>query len=269
MTDHADVPKAGEPAGRRTRRRVRIVHKSAYSPQFYLTAPTPCPYLEGRTERKVFTHLAGPRAAEFNEVLTQGGFRRSQNIAYRPTCENCRACISVRVAVDRFDPGRSLRRVAKRNIDVSSERVAAEPTTEQFALFREYIDARHSTGGMADMTSLDYTMMIQDTQVETQVVEYRRNEDGVFGETGSGDLLGVALADRLSDGLSMVYSFFDPDEDTRSLGSYMILDHIERARMLGLPYVYLGYWVPGSRKMDYKRRFQPQEHLTPDGWRAL
>lgn len=244
-----------------------MTQHSRDTPQFYLTAPSPCPYLEGQEERKVFTHLVGARATELNDLLTHGGFRRSQSIAYRPACEACRACVSVRVLAARFRPTRSMRRVAERNEDVVGEMRNPHPTSEQYSVFRSYLDARHRDGGMADMTVLDYAMMIEDSHVDTRVVEYRRRgpDSGINGR-GAGSLLAVALTDVLSDGLSMVYSFFDPDADDRSLGTLMILDHIERARTMGLDYVYLGYWVQGSRKMDYKGRFLPQERLLPTGW---
>jgi arginine-tRNA-protein transferase len=244
-----------------------VTQHSRDTPQFYLTAPSPCPYLKGQDERKVFTHLVGPRAGELNELLTHGGFRRSQSIAYRPACETCRACISVRVVTNDFKPSRNMRRVAARNADLVGEMRGAAPTSEQYSVFRAYLDARHRDGGMVDMTVLDYAMMIEDSHVDTRVVEYRRRgpDTGITGR-GAGDILAVALSDVLSDGLSMVYSFFEPGEGERSLGTYMILDHIERARKMGLPYVYLGYWVPGSRKMDYKGRFLPQERLLPSGW---
>jgi arginine-tRNA-protein transferase len=121
---------------------------------------------------------------------------------------------------------------------------------------------------MADMTVLDYAMMVEDSHVDTRIVEYRRRgpDTGINGR-GAGDLLAVALTDVLGDGLSMVYSYFDADQAWRSLGTFMILDHIDRARRMKLAYVYLGYWVPGSRKMDYKGRFLPQERLTGDGWK--
>ena len=242
-----------------------MTRHSRDTPQFYLTAPSTCPYLPGRQERKVFTHLVGERAADLNDLLTQGGFRRSQSLAYRPACENCRACVSVRVLVDEFRSTRSLRRVRQRNADVSSEMRVATPTSEQYGVFRAYLDARHPDGGMADMSLLDYAMMIEDSYVYTCMVEYRRR----CPENGSGrrrDLLAVAFTDVLNDGLSMVYSFFEPGEGRRSLGTLMILDYIARARRMGLGYVYLGYWVRGSRKMDYKARFLPQERLGPDGW---
>jgi len=234
-----------------------VTQHSRDTPQFYLTAPSPCPYLGGKEERKVFTHLVGERAGELNNILTQGGFRRSQSIAYRPACEGCRSCVSVRVIAKEFQPTRSMRRIANRNADVASEMKIAVPTSEQYAIFRGYLDSRHRDGGMADMTVLDYAMMVEDSHIETRIIEYRRRD---------GELLAVALTDVLGDGLSMVYSFFEPDEAARSLGTLMVLDHIARAQRMGLAYVYLGYWVRGSRKMDYKGRFLPQERLTPDGW---
>ena len=238
-----------------------MTQHSRDTPQFYLTAPSPCPYLAGKEERKVFTHLVGERAAELNDLLTHGGFRRSQSIAYRPACESCRACVSVRVVVDDFRPTRSMRRVLDRNHDISGEMRAAVPTSEQYSVFRAYLDSRHHDGGMADMTVLDYAMMVEDSHVSTKMVEYRRRTSD-----GRGELLAVALTDVLGDGLSMVYSFYEPELADRSLGTLMILDHIARARRMGLAYVYLGYWVRGSRKMDYKGRFLPQERLMPEGW---
>jgi arginine-tRNA-protein transferase len=237
------------------------------APQFYLTAPSSCPYLPGKEERKVFTHIVGKRARELNEILTQGGFRRSQTIAYRPACESCRACVSVRVVVDDFRPSGNMRRVLKTNRDLIGTLVPNRPSSDQYSLFRRYLDDRHTDGGMVDMTVLDYSMMVEDSHVETRIIEYRRRgpDSGINGR-GRGRLLAVSLTDVLSDGLSMVYSFFEPDAADRSLGTFMILDHIEQARRMGLPYLYLGYWVEGSRKMDYKARFRPHERLMPQGW---
>ncbi|MCF6321765.1 MAG: arginyltransferase [Rhizobiaceae bacterium] len=237
------------------------------APQFYLTAPSPCPYLEGRMERKVFTHLVGEKAPAINDMLTQGGFRRSQNIAYRPACENCRACVSVRVLADRFQPSKSHKRVLAQNRDLIGQELPPSPNSEQFSLFSHYLVNRHGEGGMAGMTSLDFAMMVEDSHVETRIIEYRKRgpDSGITGR-GVGPLIGVGLFDVLADGLSMVYSFFDVDEERRSLGSYMILDHIERTRKLGLPHLYLGFWVEQSPKMSYKTRFKPQQHLTMSGW---
>jgi leucyl-tRNA---protein transferase len=234
------------------------------APQFFLTTPTACPYLPGRKERKVFTHLVGDNAATMNETLTQGGFRRSQSIAYRPACDVCRACISIRVLVQEFTLSRTFRRVMQKNGDVTARMLMNKATTEQYSTFRAYIDSRHGDGGMAGMSVLDYAMMVEDSHVETRIVEYRLRD-----EAGDNPLIAMALTDVLEDGLSMVYSFFEPEAEHRSLGTYMILDHIARARALGLPHLYLGYWVEGSPKMDYKARFQPQERLGMLAWERV
>jgi leucyl-tRNA---protein transferase len=231
-------------------------------PQFFITAPSPCPYLGGRVERKVFTHLVGHDARSLNTQLSQGGFRRSQNIAYRPACDGCSACVSVRVPVNTFEMTRSFRRTLKLNADVTPVVVKSQASSEHYSLFRSYIDSRHSDGGMADMTVLDFSAMVDDNFVDSRLVEYRVRD--VIDP--SGRLIGSVLIDILGDGISMIYSFYEPEESARSLGTYMILDNIARVRRLGLPYLYLGYWVRGSRKMDYKSRFLPQERLTAEGW---
>jgi arginine-tRNA-protein transferase len=244
-----------------------LTSHSRDAPQFYLTSPSACPYLPGKEERKVFTHIVGRRGRELNEILTQGGFRRSQTIAYRPACDTCRACVSVRVLVNEFEPSVNLRRVLKNNADLIGVELPNRPSSEQYSLFRRYVDSRHADGGMADMTVLDYSMMVEDSHVDTKMVEYRRRgiDSGITGK-GEGDLIAVCLTDVMSDGLSMVYSFYDPDHQDRSLGTFMILDHIRRAKAMGLPYLYLGYWVEGSKKMGYKARFTPQERLASHGW---
>ncbi len=244
-----------------------MTRHSTDNPQFYLTAPSPCPYLDGLQERKVFTHLVGPQASALNDVLTQGGFRRSQNIAYRPACEGCRACVSIRVRVHDFDWSSQWRRQWRKGRNLTAAALPPCPSSEQYDLFQTYLNARHGDGGMAHMTVLDYSMMVEDTHVETNIVEYRRRgPDTHLTGVGEGPLLGVALTDKMADGLSMVYSFYDPDISKISMGTFMILEHIERARKMGLPYVYLGYWVDGSPKMAYKEGFTPQERLGVQGW---
>jgi arginine-tRNA-protein transferase len=236
-------------------------------PEFYVTAPQPCPYLPRRQERKLFTHLTVEKPPALIDNLLKGGFRRSQNIAYMPYCEGCQACVSVRVVLDRFEPSRSMRRIVTRNRDVVARRLAPAPSAEQYALFRAYIDSRHAEGGMADMSVLDYAMMVEDSIIDTSLTEYRiRPENSLAQRPDDWPLVGVSLCDRLSDGISMVYSFYDPELTDRSLGSYMILEQALYARRQGLPYLYLGYWIAGSRKMSYKTRFQPQEQLTANGW---
>lgn len=219
-------------------------------------------------ERKVFTHLGGPDSVGLNNLLTQSGFRRSQSIAYRPSCETCDACISVRILVDDFKPTKNMKRVRNLNNDILASEVTPVPTSDQYSIFRAYLDARHSEGGMADMTIFDYALMVEDTTIDTRLIEYRLKKPGWLENENKkqGELLGVSLTDRLEDGLSMVYSFFEPECPERSLGTYMILEHIDRTRSLGLPYLYLGFWIKGSDKMDYKARFLPQEHLMPGGW---
>lgn len=234
-------------------------------PQFFLTPGGPCPYLPGRIERKVFARLAGNLAQPLSEALTQSGFRRSQAIAYRPACDACSACISVRIVAPEFEPSRNLKRIVRRNADLRRAEVPAEATREQFALLRTYLDSRHAGGGMSDMGLFDYVAMVEETPVETHIIEYRRPAiDGMPGR-----LVACALTDVLRDGLSMVYSFYHPGEEARSLGTHMILDHVQTAQALGLNYVYLGYWVRGSGKMEYKSRFRPLEALTREGWERL
>jgi arginine-tRNA-protein transferase len=236
-------------------------HSPPQSPQFYVTAPQPCPYLDGRVERKLFTSLAGPAARGLNDVLSRQGFRRSQNVVYRPACAACSACMSARIPVASFTPSRSLRRIASRNRDLIRVTTAPWATDEQFELFRRYLTARHAEGGMAGMDEFEYAAMIEETPVRSRVTEYHRQD-----QEGRRHLAAVCLTDVLTDGLSLVYSFFDPELSRRSLGRYMILDHVQIARDAGLPYVYLGYWVPGSPKMDYKAAFRPLEVYRQNRW---
>jgi leucyl-tRNA---protein transferase len=247
-----------------------MTEQRKHFPEFYVTAPQPCPYLSGRLERKLFTHLTHDKTPALVDNLLKGGFRRSQNIAYMPYCEGCQACVSVRVVVDEFEPSRSMRRILAANEDLVAQQMQATPTSEQYSLFRAYIDARHAEGGMADMTVLDYAMMVEDSIIETFMTEYRlKPETGARHNGQKRPLVAAALCDRLSDGISMVYSFYEPEAHKRGLGTFMILDHIAHAKRLGLPYVYLGYWINGSPKMSYKRRFSPQEQLTSNGWMRI
>ena len=213
----------------------------------------------------MFAHLPLSDGPGVNDALTQVGFRRSQNIAYRPACESCDACISARIPAGDYVLSRSERRVLDRNKDLSRHLVEAEATMEQFDLLRRYLMARHAQGGMADMTWPDYVAMVEDTAVRTHLIEYRLPS----GDGGPGDLVACVLVDILGDGLSLVYSFYEPAMIRRSLGGFVILDHVIQARVAELGYVYLGYWVPGSPKMDYKARYRPIEVLKPGGWVRL
>lgn len=234
-------------------------HSLPQTHQFYVTAPQPCPYLAGRIERKLFTALQGDGASALNDTLSHQGFRRSQNVVYRPSCAGCSACLSARIVARDFSPSRTHRRILRRNAAVS--RLATNPwaTEAQYRLFRRYLDARHATGGMADMDLHEFAAMVEETPVRSRIVEYHLD----------GELIAVCLTDVLTDGVSMVYSFYDPDMTEQSLGTYIILDHVAMAREARLPYVYLGYWVPGSPKMDYKRRFRPLEIFHEGRWRPL
>jgi len=232
--------------------------------QLFLTAAMPCPYLPGKQERKLFTHLTGRRAASLHHLLSENGFRRSQNLIYRPACEGCNACQSVRIVAGDFKPSGRFRRVLAKNSDIIAEERPPLATSEQYDLFKRYLEARHAGGGMTQMGFLDYEYMVEDTPVQSMLVEYR------LGDHPEQPLLAVALTDVMADGLSMVYSFYDPDLAHRSLGTYLILDHIERVRASGFGYVYLGYWVKDSPKMAYKADYRPLEvQKGPLGWRPL
>lgn len=238
-----------------------MTYKPARRPQFfYTTAPLPCPYVAGRTERKVVTEITGPDADNLHDRLSRAGFRRSHNIAYAPVCPNCQACIPIRVPVAGFQPGRTLRKIEKANADLEAFEVPARATAEQFQLFQRYQQTRHGAGDMATMSFYDYRAMVEDTPIDTFIVEFRDAEDR---------LVGACLTDRLGDGLSAVYSFFAPGMEKRSLGTQAVLWLIGHARAMGLPHVYLGYWVPESRKMAYKARFRPAEVLSGGTWRML
>jgi arginine-tRNA-protein transferase len=236
-------------------------YKPPRRPQFfYTTAPLPCPYIQGRTERKVVTEIAGPEAEALHDRLSRAGFRRSHNIAYAPVCPGCNACVPIRIPVATFQPDRTLRRIARANEAAEGFEVPPRATAEQFQLFQRYQQLRHGDGDMATMSFYDYRAMVEDTPIDSLIVEFRDPDDR---------LLAACLTDRLGDGLSAVYSFFAPGLERRSLGSYTILWLIDRARAMGLPYVYLGYWVSESRKMSYKARFRPSEILVSGTWRML
>jgi leucyl-tRNA---protein transferase len=227
---------------------------------FYRTSAQPCPYIPGRTERKVITDLGGHDAIELYNGLSRAGFRRSHQLAYRPACPSCASCLPVRVEARRFEATRWSRRLWRGNADLAIVELPPEATVEQYRLFARYQRMRHADSEMAGMTFTDYRAMVEDCPVECMLLALRDR---------AGRLLGLCLTDRLDDGLSAVYSFFDPDQQRRSLGTFLVLALIEAARTEGLPYVYLGYWIAESRKMGYKTRFRPLEALGPDGWAPL
>ena len=232
----------------------------------FCTLDFACPYLDGRMERKLFTALQGDQAERLNDALSKQGFRRSQNVLYRPSCTECSACYSARIRVADFTPSKSQKRALRRNADLRREATSPWATEEQFALFRRYLDSRHSDGGMADMDVLEFAAMIEETPIRSRLVEY--SADPEPGERRR-KLTAVCLTDILDDGVSMVYSFYEPARISDSLGTFVILDHVEIAREAGLPYVYLGSWVPGSRKLGYKANFGALEVYIGGRWQPI
>lgn len=225
--------------------------------QFFAAAPVPCPYLVGQAERKLIVELAGIGAAIFYDDLSRAGFRRSHRFAYRPACRSCSACVPVRIAVDRFRHTRSTRRTRNTNADLFGTFLTARATPEQFQLFSAYQRSRHADSDMASMRYGDYRGMVEDTPVRTSIAEFRDR---------SGDLVAASLIDLLDDGLSAVYSFYDPRQHRRSLGTWSILWLVEQCRRKDQPFVYLGYWIAESPKMAYKARFQGLEKLVDGTW---
>lgn len=217
-------------------------------------------------ERKLFTALQGDSASALNDSLSKQGFRRSQNVLYRPSCAECAACMSARIRVADFVPSRSQRRVIKRNSNLKRRATSPWATEEQYNLFRRYLDGRHASGGMADMDMFEFAAMVEETPIRSRVIEY--SDLNVPTEDRDGPVA-ACLTDILDDGLSMVYSFFAPELERSSPGTYLILDHIDIARELGLPYVYLGYWVPGSPKMGYKANFTGLEVYRNGAWENM
>lgn len=223
--------------------------------------PLPCPYVEGRFERRIVAELTPHqvRSGLFDD-LTAAGFRRSHNMIYRPQCPSCTACVPVRILVERFAPRRTLRRIRRANAAVVAQVVPAAATAEQYALFHRYQRARHGDGDMALMTFADYRALVEESAADTRLVELR-DPDGA--------LVGCCLFDTTVDGLSAVYSFYAAEHEKRGLGSLIVMWLVENARAQERPYVYLGYWIEECRKMAYKVRFMPMESLGADGWREL
>ena len=227
---------------------------------FFATAPLPCPYFPDRVERRVVTELIGNNATARHDALSLAGFRRSHDIAYVPACPDCTACVAVRVLASEFKPSRSFQRIQKKNRNVQIIECPPQVSDEQFALFTDYQHSRHRGGEMSKMDFLDYKSLVEETPVETVLFEFRETDDA---------LVGACLVDRVDNGLSAVYSYYDPTLETRSFGTFMILWLIEKTRELGLDYTYLGYWIEGCQKMSYKIRFKPIEAFSPEGWQRL
>lgn len=227
--------------------------------QLYLTAPYPCSYLTGREARsQVATPYSLIDTTVYSE-LVRLGFRRSGLFVYRPRCDLCRACLPVRVLVDAFRPNRSQRRCARRNADLSMEIRPLAFDEVHYRLYRRYLCTRHAGGGMDQDDREQYRNFLLRSQVDSVLLEYRLD----------GEVVMVSLVDRLLDGLSAVYTFFEPGLPQRGLGVYGVLAQIDLARRLALPYLYLGYWIEESPKMNYKRHYRPLEAYAEGVWSVL
>ncbi|HEX2581315.1 MAG TPA: arginyltransferase [Dongiaceae bacterium] len=227
--------------------------------QFLVTGETACPYLPGRRERKLITELPTRQTEETYTMLAIAGFRRTHYMAYRPACRDCNACVPVRIPIADFHPHRTHRRILNRNADLKCTLQPTRASVEYFHLFCRYMRARHPLSDMGNMNYGDFRAMLEEAPIPTLIVELRQAD---------GQLLGACLTDIGLDGYSAVYSFYEPRQSVRSLGTYLILKSIAAVKEARLGYLYLGYWVPGSTSMAYKSRFTPLEVLTQDGWRV-
>lgn len=225
--------------------------------RLFHTGEHPCGYFSERTARDLVLDPRDPRLAAFYPTALGWGFRRSGDLVYRPHCEACRACVAVRIPVHDFRPDRSQRRCAARNAEVEARIVPAERTDEHLDLYRRYLSARHRDGGMDDHGAVEFEQFLVGSWSEGRFLELREH----------GRLIALAVTDLIPDALSAVYTFFDPELQRRSLGTLAILRQIEWAQREARRHLYLGYWIGGHRKMDYKRRFQPLESFDGRHWR--
>ena len=239
-------------------------HELNRVPQFYVTAPQKCPYIKGKIERKLFTALYGRNTVNLNDELSLQGFSRSQKVLYRPLCSNCSACLSIRVKVNEFHYSKSQNRVINKNKKLIRVKKKPEATDEQFEIFKKYLNCRHLNGGMSDMDAHEFSSMIEETNVDSEIFEYWE-----LKKDEKKQLIAVCLTDKNKDGLSMVYSFYDPKYNSQSLGKFMILDHINLTKSSNLDYLYLGYWIKDNLKMGYKSNYFPAEVFYKNQWKEI
>ncbi len=222
-----------------------------------LSMQSDCPYIEGQTEQRIAVDISND--PQCHDGLATAGFRRVENWVYRPACPQCNACVPWRVDVAGFTPSRNMARIIKKNNDLTRQVASPTPSDDHYRLFKNYVTSRHYDGQMAQMDRGDFVSMISNSPIETALISYHDAES---------KLVGAVLADFQSDGLSAVYSFFDPGLIVRSLGTYMVLDLLNIAKESALRWLYLGYFVKGSRKMDYKARFEPAEIFKDGQWQT-
>ncbi len=217
-----------------------------------------CPYIRGQTEQRIAVDISND--PQCHDGLAAAGFRRVENWVYRPACPQCNACLPWRVDVANFNPSRNMSRIIKKNRDLTRHIASPNPSDDHYRLFKTYVTSRHDDGQMAQMDKYDFTSMISNSPIETVLISYSDVEN---------NLVGSILSDIQADGLSAVYSFFEPGLTTRSLGTFMVLDLLSIAKDADLHWLYLGYFVEGSQKMKYKARFGPAEVFKDGKWQAV
>ncbi|MEE3165730.1 MAG: arginyltransferase [Pseudomonadota bacterium] len=234
---------------------IKMFHRE----DFFLSKPFQCAYKSHMHEKKIFSFIPNEDGEDLYNLLIQKGFRRSQNILYRQVCEKCSSCRSIRIIIDGFIPSKSQKRIRNKNKGLFNIKLIDYPSMEQFLLFKKYLSFKHPKSEMNEMLFEEYKNMIADSGIQSRIMEYRHKER----------LIACCISDFLKDSLSLVYSFYDPAYLKNSLGKYIILDHIQFAKSINKPYLYLGYWVEGCQEMEYKSNFKTSEILINNSWQKI